>query len=765
MTPEVGADAQALFLEGWALHQKGDLAGAEARYRAVLERLPQHVHALQGCGIVASQRGDFTAALGWFDKTIAADPGNDLAHFNRGLAAEKLSRSADAHASFAAAIALKPDYVDAYHHRGLVAMALAQYADAIRDFDATLKANPNLTDVWVERGIAFWRLADLTQALDSYDRALALRPDLVAAHINRGVVLRELQRFPEALASLDEAIRLSPTHGGAYNNRGTVLLALGDPVAALASFEVAVHLQPDNINALNNRGVAMDVLRRSEAAVAIFDTILRLNPNYTEAHFNRGNALKSLLRFEEAVVDFQKAVDLGDKRAFLVGTLAHTKKMVCDWSSFDADVAAMTDGLLRGEKIAPPHEVVAAIDSSLLQRRAAEIWDQHTRDSDGASPAFLSRARCGKVRVGYFSPDFRNHPVAYLTAELFERHDRARFDITAFSLDTPGEDAMRARLRATFDRFLEVATKSDAQIVALARELEIDIAVDLTGYTANGRAGIFARRAAPVQVGYLGFPGTMGADFMDYIVADSIVIPPASAQYYVEKVIYLPCFQPNDTARAIAPTPSRAAMGLPEKGVVFCCFNQPYKLNPVVFDSWVRILKQVEDSVLWFSGLNAAAMRNLQAEAVRRGVDPGRLIFASRVPTAAEHLARQRCADLFLDALPYNAHTTASDALWVGLPVLTCIGESYAARVAASLLTAIGMPELTTTTREDYEAMAVDLARAPQKIAALKDKLARNRLTTPLFDIEMLTRKLEDAYRQIHGRARDGLPPAHITAV
>ena len=762
MTPALGAEAQALFLEGWGLHQKGDLDGARARYEAALARAPQHVHALHALGIIATQLNDFTTAMDWLDKALALDPTNALAHFNRGVAAEKLSRPAEAYASFGKAAALKPGYADAHHHRALAALALAQMPEAIADFDAALTINPDLADAWLERGIALWRLGRLDEAVASYDRTLALRPDMAEAHINRGAALRDLGRLPEALVSLNEAIRLNPTHAGAYNNRGTVLLEQGDNTAALASFEVAVGLQPENVKAMCNRAVAMDVLQRHDAALGIFEAVLRLDPTYAKAYFNRGMCLKKLRRYDDAIADLQKAMELDPATPNLRGILANIKMLACDWSNFDADVAAISKGVLAGERVSPPLEVIAMADSLTLQRRAAEIWVQDKCPVAATLP--VRPKPDGKIRVGYFSPDFRQHPVSYLTAELFEKHDRTRFEIVAYALDPPVEDAMRTRLRAAFDTFVEAHAMSDDEIVRHARTLEIDIAVDLAGYTADARPRVFALRAAPVQVNYLGFPGTMGAAFMDYIIADAVAIPPASQAQYTEKIIYLPCFQPNDTAReAAGPTPARAAVGLPERGVVFCGFNNVVKINPPGFDSWMRILRQTEGSVLWLSAQNTTTVRNLRQEAARRGIDPARLVFASRVPTLAEHFARHACADLFLDLLPYNAHTTASDALWAGLPVLTCAGESYAARAAASLLNAIGLPELITTRREDYETLAVELAHAPERILALKNKLAQNRKTTALFDIAAFTRALEEGYTKIHARMCDGLLPEHVT--
>jgi predicted O-linked N-acetylglucosamine transferase (SPINDLY family) len=365
--------------------------------------------------------------------------------------------------------------------------------------------------------------------------------------------------------------------------------------------------------------------------------------------------------------------------------------------------------------------------------------------------------------VGYFSADFSNHATLHLLAGLFEHHDRVKFEVTAFSFGPESQDPMRRRLEAACE-FIDVRERPDREVALLARERQIDIAVDLKGFTQDCRPGIFALRAAPVQVSYLGYPGTLGAPYMDYLIADRVLIPPESAQFYSEKIVYLPdSYQVNDAARVIAERVfSRAELGLPAAGFVYCCFNNNYKITPATFDGWMRILRQVPGSVLWLLEDNAGAAGNLRAAAEARGVSAARLVFAPRLPVA-DHLARQRAGDLFLDTLPCNAHTTASDALWAGLPLLTCLGESFAGRVAGSLLAAVGLSELITGSQAEYEALAVGLARDPGRLAGIRTRLAAQRLTAPLFNTELTTRRLEAAYEALVERHRAGLVPGHMS--
>ena len=408
-----------------------------------------------------------------------------------------------------------------------------------------------------------------------------------------------------------------------------------------------------------------------------------------------------------------------------------------------------------------PFPLLAITNSPELQRKATEIYALATYPLDNALPEIAKRPRHNKIRIGYFSADFRPHPVSYLIAGLIETHDRDRFDVVGVSLHPEHPSELGQRIKRAFNKFIDVSRMSDQAVVQLMRKLEVDIAIDLMGYTSGNRANIFAQGAAPVQVNYMGFPGTMGAEYIHYIIADKIIIPVEDAQFFSEKIVQMPVRYRSKPCDSAQRTPTRAEVGLPDSAFVFCCFNNNYKITPEVFDCWMKILKEVAGSVLWLVEDNAKAARNLRKEAEIRGVHPERLVFAKRT-SLPDHLARHRLADLFLDTLPYNAHTTASDALWVGLPVLTRIGETFAGRVAASLLNAIGLTELITSTPQAYEALAIELASNPEKLAAIKRKLATNRLTTPLFDTQLFTRHIEAAYIAMYERYQADLPPDHI---
>ena len=587
---------------------------------------------------------------------------------------------------------------------------------------------------------------DHAGAVVAYARCLTLYPGNAAALNNSAASLRILKELPAALAAGDAAAVLAPENPDFHSTRAAILMDLGRLTEGLAAAERALALMPDFVEAHLNRAVLLERLERPLEAFAAYDRIIVLNPAFAEAHRARGVLLGRLNRPAAAIAAFDRALALQPTLPQVHGTRLHYKMQTCDWSTFDDDVADLCRRVRRGEPATPAFPLLAATDDPEIHGAAAALWAARVPADRPLGPLPV-RALREKIRVGYFSPDFRDHPVATLTARLFEVHDRARFEIIGFSTGIDTGDPMRKRLEKAFDRFIDVRTKSDREIAALARELETDIAVDLAGHTGTGRSGIFALRAAPVQINWLGYPGTMAADYMDYIIADQVIIGEADLAYYAEKPLQLPCFQPTDPTRPLPPPrPPRASLGLPEDGFVYCCFNGAYKITPEVFAIWVRILVRVPKSVLWLRGNNADMQANVRRLASALGVDPARIIFAPQV-SAADHMARTGAADLFLDTTPYNAHTTASDALWAGLPVLTTYGKSYAARVTASLLKAVGLP-LVADSLEQYEEMAVSLARDPTRMAGFKKQLA-DPARLPLFDIAAFTLALEEAYRKV----------------
>jgi protein O-GlcNAc transferase len=603
----------------------------------------------------------------------------------------------------------------ALHRRGAVDEAAAHYAEVLRADPANADALYYLALISCQHG-RFEEGAELAR------KSLAGDPKQARGHVILGRALHALGRNDDALASFDRAIALAPDLAPAHANRADALSKIGRNAEALDSYDRALALAPDSVADWMNRGATLVALNRHDEAVSSFDRGFALDPDFAQADDFRAPLLLSKLR-------------------------------ICDWTNLAAETEELL-AMVRAEKpLSLPYAIVAIPSSPAEQLQCAR---RYVRDQPAHPPLWQGEVYGhDRLRVAYLSADFNDHPTAYLTAGLFERHDRTRFEITALSFGQNDHSPARRRLEAAFEHFIDVDGNSDQEIAALMRRFEIDIAVDLMGFTKDHRLGVLARRAAPIQVNYLGYPGTTGAPYMDYILADATVIPEDHDAFYAERVVRLPgTYQINDNRRAISPhTPTRGECGLPQHAFVFCCFNNPQKIMPEIFDIWMRLLRASEGSVLWLIAGNAKAAANLRREAAKRGVAPERLIFAPKAGVA-DHLARHRLADLCLDTLPYNAHTTASDALWAGLPVLTCLGKTFAGRVAASLLKAIGLDALITPTLAEYEALALRLVREPAYLANLKDTLNRNRDTCLLFDTQSATRHIEAAYRTMAEIAR-----------
>lgn len=745
---------------GVAAQQGGRLEEAEAAYRGVLEADARNPFALQYLAAIEAQRGHPQRALDLFDRALEAKPDYADAHNNRGAALKQLGRTPEALAAVARAIELDPEYADAHNNQGVLLQVLGRLAEAVQSFDRAIARAPGLLHAHANRGDALRALGRFDAALESYARAVALAPRTAKLHYNQGVVLAALGRHEEAIASYDRALALDPVHAAAHNNRGVALAALRRLEPALASYDRALQCLPGYAEAHNNRGNVLRDLQRAPEALESYAFALQSRPGYADALYNRGLLLEDFKRLEEAAASYDDALAADPGYPYLLGTCLHARMQICDWTSYATQLQRLSQAIDAGLKAAPPFAAMTLLDVPAVQRKASDTWVRDKHPANDALGPFARGAGRAKIRVGYFSADYHEHASMYLMVEMFEKHDRSRFELVAFSFGPDKDDAMRRRAVRAFDEFHDVRTRSDVEIARLSRDAQVDIAVDLKGFTRDSRAAIFAFRAAPVQVAYMGFPATTAAPYMDYLVADDVVVSPDTRAEYAERIISIPVSYMVNDSRRFMPTaqPSRVALGLPQSAFVFCSFNNNFKITPEVFDAWTRILGAVEGSVLWLLEDNPAAARNLRGHAEQRGIDPRRLVFAPRLPLD-EHLARHRAADLFLDTLPCNAHTTASDALWAGLPVLTRKGTSFAGRIAASVVAAVDLPELITTSMHAYEETAVALARDPQRLGVLRQRLDRTRRSSALFDAAPFVRHLEAAFQHMHDRYRAGLAP------
>ncbi|HEX4235203.1 MAG TPA: tetratricopeptide repeat protein [Caldimonas sp.] len=685
-------------------------------------------------GDAAAGGGDLVAALASYERSIAVRPDDFQVHYNRGVVLYHRGEGLAAAASYERALALAPGLAAGHSALGVVQSEADAHGAALENLARAVAIEPGNAEFHNNLGLGLDRAQRPAAAIASFDAAIALVPQFGAAWCNRGVALHRLGRFAEALASADRALAIDRDDAEAWSNRGLALHDLHRDGEAITALARATELAPQLANAWANLGATLNVTKRHDEALAAYDRALALDPRLTTA---RGDRL-------------------------------HTLMQLCDWRSFDDEVAAIGDAIVAGNAVVHPFVLLATPASAALQKRCAELFvAAHWPDAllDDLPRVTPRAAGDDRIRIGYFSADFRDHAMMHLIAELFERHDRKRFVVHAFSFGPTARDPVRERVMTSFDSWHEASTLGDAEVAALAREVGIDIAVDLAGFTRGARPGILAARAAPLQVSYVGFPGTLAAPFIDYVIADDVVIPAAARADFGEAVAWLPnCYLPNTSWHAVAPpTLDRAAAGLPADGFVFCSFNNSFKITPDVFAVWMRLLQRVERSALWLIEANASAAANLRRHAARHGVDGNRIVFAPRVGRD-EHLRRHALADLFLDTFHYGAHTTASDALRAGLPVLTRRGDTFASRVAASLCQSVGLAALVVASAPAYEATALALATDPRRLAALRETLAGALPTAPLFDAARFAHDIERLYIAVDERRRAGLAPVHLDA-
>jgi len=638
------------------------------------------------------------------------------------------------------------------------------FEEAESDFLSSLELAPERPSTLTNLGATQIKLKKYPEARATCEKAITLDENNPEALLNLGLIHKEAKDYVFALDNFDKAIQLDPEFAKAWSNKGSAFHDLRQYQNALRSFDEALNLDGSYYEAWSNRGLTLYELKRYKESLLSHEKAISINSQYADAWFNKGLTCIALKDFSNALICFRSALEINPHHIYLLGDLVHTQLLIGDWDHLDEKILALTKDINCGLNASTPFPLLSVMDDPQLHLQAAKLWTNDKYPLKSSLPAIPKRQHT-KIRIGYFSPDFKDHPVSFLTAELFELHNRNQFEVFAFSLQAEDpNNPVRKRLVEGFDHFIGVENKSDQEVAQLARDHEIDIAIDLCGHTQFARTGIFSYRAAPIQVNYLGYPGTSGADYYDYLIADPTLIPKPDQQFYSEKIAYLPnSYMVDDSKRLPSErTFSKAELNLPENKFIFCCFNNSYKLNRETLNSWAKILSKVPNSVLWVSENNAEFRHNLLNEFSNRGIDPKQIIFAERVESMEDHLARYQMADLFLDTLPFNAHTTAIDALKAGVPLITLAGNAFAGRVGASLLQALNLPELITHSREEYESLAISLATNPEKFAVLKKKLSGNRSSAPLFNTPLFAGNIETAYQQMYKRYQEDLPPDHI---
>jgi predicted O-linked N-acetylglucosamine transferase (SPINDLY family) len=745
---------------GSVLQQQGRLTEAIAAHKHAIKLKPSYAEAFLALGNALRQQGNIEEAMAAYRSALKARGDYPEAHNNIGVLLQMQGRLEEAASAYREAASLRPAYAEAIFNLGVVLHETHQLEAAEAVYRRVIALNPAIAVVHNNLGTVLKDRALLDQALVAFENAIELGPDYAEAFYNRATVLQQQGGLEDALADYGRAIGLRNDYADAINNAGIVLQELGRAGEAVELYRKLLQRAPAHADACNNMGTALLAEGRAEEARIAFEQALANRPDFPEALYNLGNARRELGDLAGAIAAYRNALELRPDYADAFSQLVHHRSLACDWRDFESEQDGLVEMMRHGARV-PPFYLFSTPASAADQLICAQRWVAPIKPPPDAVFAHEVSVRGQRIRLGYLSGDFHQHATAQLMAELFELHDRDRFEVFAYSYGPDDASAMRARLLRAFDRFVDIRALAHREAARLIHADEVDILIDLKGYTHHARPAISAHRPAPVQVSYLGYPATMGADFIDYIIVDPIVVPMSQQPYFSEKLVHLPAsYQVNDRRRGAAKTAtSRQDWGLPDGGLVFCSFNNSYKISPAIFEIWMRLLRSVPGSVLWLLEANALVKDNLRLEAEKRGMDAARLIFAPRI-APAQHLERHRHADLFLDTLPCNAHTTASDALWAGLPVLTCCGDTFAGRVAASLLTAVGMGELIAPSLEAYEYSALALARDPQRLVALRQKLADNRDISALFDPVKLTGNIEAAYARMWQTRLSGERPA-----
>jgi predicted O-linked N-acetylglucosamine transferase (SPINDLY family) len=728
-------------------------------YEIILAADRRHFGALCRLGLAKLQQLKFDDAARLFRRALKQDKKSADACQYLAFALTGLERSEEAIPFYNEALKIRPDFPEARNNLGHVLQKLGRLDEAIVNFKKALALRPDYAEASNNLGNAFHLLGRSDEAIAHYEQAIAFNPQYAEAYWNLGNGLRALDRTEEAVAHFERAIAIRHDYSEAHNSLGNTFRELDRPERAISSYETAIAIKPDYADAHVNLADTLTQLQRQDDAIKHFRAAVELRPSDVLTLNRFGAALASLKLPKEAITVFEEVLSIDPRNAMAVDAIMRLAANMCDWER-TAAMAPQLAACVASNQVVEPFGFLAYCTDPALHLACAT---NYIGNEIPVRPKPLWQGGIWKnerIRIAYLATGFQRHPAAYLTVELFELHDRSRFEVLGFSMGADDQSEIRRRVVAAFDEFHDIRSKNDQEVAELLNQMQVDIVVDRTGYTQNSRPGIFARRPSPIQVNYLGFPGTLGADFYDYVIADPIALPFDQQPFFMEKIVHLPdCYQSNDSKRAIAKeTPTRQQLGLPSEGFVFCCFNNNYKITPDIFSIWMRVMHKIDESVLWLLGGDGGVENNVRKEAAASGVDPARVIFAER-RDLSDHLARHRQADLFLDTLPYNAHTTASDALWAGLPVVTCRGPTFAARVAASLLSAVGLPELVTETLENYEALILKLATEPARLREVREKLARNRLVAPLFNTDRYRRHIEAAYQQMWERWQAGESP------
>ena len=682
-------------------------------------------------GIALSLNNKLDEALIFFDKSIALDPTYLKAYIRKAITLKQLNRLSESIECYQKIIDLSPNDIDAYINKAELLNFEGKLEDSLYFYQQAIKIDIDNADLYITCGVLLKNLGRVDEALIAYKKVLEINPEHPKVYKHMGYIFKESKKYDQAYFCLNKAIQIHPDYE-LYCNLGQLCFEMGKNKEGLTYYNQA----------------------------NIFDS------HKAEAYVLKAYAQIQEGELDQAILSFENALEVEKDYKYAFGECFHTKNIICNWNNFDHDLKFINKSIKEKKHVAVPLASCAFSGDPAIQKLAAELFVEDRFPFNNSLGPIKKYPKNKKIKIGYFSGDLSDHPVAYLVNELFEKHDKSKFKLFCFSLTKKMDSEIRTRIEKSFDEFIHVENFSDQDIANMARDKNIDIAIDLGGHTKNSRPGIFAMRAAPIQINFLGYPGTTGADYIDYNIADKFVIPNELQQHYSEKIIYLPnCYQPNESH--IGPSKrifSRKTEGLPKSAFVFCCFNNSWKITPEIFKLWIRLLSVIDGSVLWFPGFSELTIKNLRNECKKLGMNQERLIFSSKEPFREDHHAKIRLADIFLDCFPYGAQSTASDFLRAGIPVVTLKGTSFSNRVASSILNNLDLSELITSSEKDYETLAIKLAKNPEYLKKIKDKLILNVTSSPVYDIGEYAKNIESGYIQAYDRFHEGLKIKNIEA-
>ncbi len=729
--------------QAFKFHSQGNISEAAKYYQQFINQGFKDQRVFSNYGNILQSLGKSKEAEILIRKAIELNPNFAIAHYNLGNTLKDLGKLKEAEISTRKAIELNPNFIDAHNNLGNILNDLGKLKEAEISTRKAIELNPNFVDAHNNLGNILNDLGKLKEAEISIRKAIELNPNFIDAHTNLGTILKDLGKLEEAEIATLEAVKLNPDFADSHYNLGNILRDLGKLKEAEIATRKAIEINPNFANAhLNLGSILIDLGKLKEAELSTRKAI-KIDPDFTLAHFNLGIIFTNLGKYIDAIDCYKKAIKLNNSFTPAKIGLIESKKDICDWSDQKTINTWIQNLGIEGRSVIP-FPFFFLEDNPLKELKRAQNYYKQNFNQKGSN---ITNFKNKKVHIGYFSSDFMDHATMHLIASIFEFHDKSKFRIYLYSF-TPREDSYTERAKKSGCIYRDIKNLNTIESVKLARSDRIDIAIDLKGYTKHSRMKIFSYRVAPIQINYLGYPGSLGAENIDYIIADNILIPKENEKFYSEKIIRMPnCYQCNDNKKEISKESIfRKDFSLPDQGFIFTCFNSNKKISPKEFDIWMKLLKEVKGSVLWLYKSNPWAIKNLCKEAERRNIDSNRLIFANKLPLE-KHLARYSLGDLALDTFNCNGHTTTSDALWAGLPVLTKIGESFSARVSASLLTSLGIPELITNDEKEYEEKAIHIANNPDVLKELKYKIVTLRKKSPLFDSKLFTKNLESKFQ------------------